>query len=481
MMRTQRGVSLLFVAVILILIVGSILAFLALFSSSHGGASTADTTARLQKAQVALEQFASVTGRLPCPANPGLDSGDEDPGGGGACNSAAGTVPWRTISLRQDDGLDAWGRKISYRVYAGPAGSLTQDNGASQNNGASMVLCTIGAPASPGFAPTGVGLCWMDAGGHHTDVREFLANKGLSVVDYGTSHGDAAYVLISHGPSGRGAYGVGGARGPLPSGTDEIANTTANGPFVARAAATAGVSVDDAGNNFFDDILVYRSIFDLGTKANIAARNWPDPTFASVLANASAVVAAVIAAGGAAPTSTDLGVQSLAFNNATVSVQAGATPENLSLSNAAGLDGIGGGGGGATLSSADAEVLHVTFSNPAQVFAVTLNGFACRQTAGACTDSDAVQFTFFKDGTPLLTPPVTKLACNTLGVASYTIDLGASPGGDFNSVDIAPLPTVPAAGVTQALVGGFVNCPEGGLACVTAADTGSGPGGNHCP
>ena len=467
MKRKQRGVSLLMVCIVLILLIGAIIAFLALFGSSHAGASIAETTTHLLKAQAALEQFASVSGRLPCPANPTLDTGDEDRGAGptGTCNTLPGTIPWRTIGLRRDDGLDAWGYKISYRVYTGAAGSLTQDNGAS------MVLCTIGAPASPGLAAGG--LCQV-TGGHHSDRNEFVLGKGLTVTDFGVVHTDTAYVLISHGPTGRGGFTSQNVQSPLPSGADELANTTATGPFVARSAATVGIAVDDP--TFFDDILVYRSIFDLATNANISARNWPDSTFASVVANTSAVVAAL----GTTPTSTDLQTQTLAFNNATVSVQAAGVAENLSLSNAAGVDGLGGGGGGATVSSADSEVFHVTFTYTAQVFAVTLAGFGCRMTAGVCTDSDSVQFTFYKDGVQVGTP-ITKDACNTLNVASYTIDLGVSPGGDYNSVDIAPKPTDPAAGVTQLLVGSFVNCPEGGSACVTGADTGSGPGGNHCP
>ena len=467
MKRAQRGVSLLLVGVVLIIVVGAILAFLALFGTGHGAGSIADTRARLQKAQAALEQFASATGRLPCPANPALDTGDEDRAAGpaGTCNTVPGTIPWRSVGLRQDDGLDSWGFKLSYRVYTGAAGSLTQDNGAS------MVLCTVAAPASPGLAAGG--LCQVDGTGHRTDRNEFVAGKGLTVTDFGSVHPDAAYVLISHGPSGRGAFTSVGVQSPMPSSPDEIANTTATGPFVARAAASAGTPPDDPGH--FDDLLAYRSILDLATNANIAARDWNDPTYASVTANLAAVSATL----GAAPSSPDLGTQTLAFNNATLSVQAGGVAENLTLTNASNLDGVGGGGAMPTLSSDDSEVLHIVFANNAQQLAFTLTGFGCRQTSGACTDSDAAQITFYQSGVVVGTP-VTVLGCNTSNVASFTIDRGASPGGDFDGIDIAPKPTVPAAGTTQLLLASFVNCPEGST-CQTSQDTGAGPAGNHCP
>jgi hypothetical protein len=465
MRHAQSGVSLLLVGVVLILIVGAILAFLALFSTSHGAATVADTATRLTRAQTALEQFAGSTGRLPCPANGTLDTGDEDRGGGslGTCNSVPGTLPWHTIGLRHDDGLDAWGWKISYRVYTGAAGSLTQDNGAS------MVNCTIGALASPGLGPTG--LCPAIApAGNHADRNEFVAGKGLTVNDYGTVRSDAAFVLVSHGPTGLGSYTSAGVQQAMPVNTDEVSNTTATGPYVARAAVTVGLLASDP--NFFDDLIAYRSIFDLAANANLSARNWET----NVVLN-TATVAEIL---GPSFDPTNLG-QTLTLNNGrvTLSVQAAGVVENLTLGNSAGLDGIGGAVGGTTLSSADSEVLHVAFNTTAQMFAVTLDGFGCRPTTGSCTDFDVVQFTFTKGGVPVGSP-ITKQACNSLNVASFTIDLGASPGGDFDGVDIAPQAATPSAVPTQILVGGFVNCPEGGT-CVTTLDTGPGPGGNHCP
>jgi hypothetical protein len=477
MKRKQLGVSLLLVGVMLILIVGAILGFLALFGTSHAGASLADTATRLSKAQQALEQYAATTGRLPCPADPTSASGDEVPPILGVCPTLAatpprGAIPWRTIGLRGEDALDAWAWKISYRVFDGSTG-LTQPGGAS------MVQCTTNPfPAAPPLLPSG--LC--DPTGSHSDAAHFADGKGLQVTDRYSATPIAiaglAYVLISHGPSGFGTYSAAGVATTSPaSGGDEATNTTATGSpggFVARAASPPETPSGDVTH--FDDVLVYRSITDLAAKAGLGARNWAGTTL-----NTANVLAAL---GLSAPPSTpDLGVQTLTIGNATITAQIAGVSENLSLGSVAGLDGIGGvaGGGGALLSSADAEVLHVNFNGPIpqQMLAVTLNGLGCRMTAGVCTDSDSVQFTFYKDGTPVGSP-ITKTGCNTLNVASFTIDLGASPAGDFNSVDISPKPTIPASGVTQFFLGGFVNCPEGSSACFTSTDTGPGPTGNHC-
>jgi len=478
MARRHCGFSLLLAAVILIVVVAAILAFMALLGRQRNEGNLAETTARFARANVALEQFVAATGRLPCPADPASSSGDANPNTattlGTPCSTPAGTLPWRTIGLRSDDALDAWGWKISYRVYRGTPGgigSLTQDQGAS------MVLCTYAAPASPGLDAGG--RCQTDAGGHHSDRNDFLTfNLGarLGVTDFGVAHNDVAYVLISHGPSGLGAYTSSGGPNSAPTSPDEIANLSATGPFVARAASAPDVPASDAAH--FDDLIAYTSLADAISGAGLGPRYWNDPTFASVAATISSVAQALnqpnIIYG-------DLGTQVLAFNNAQVSVQAGGSAENLTLAAiGVGDAGIGGVGGGNTLSSADSEVLHIAFNYKAQTLSFTLDGMGCRQTAGTCTDADAVQLTFFNDGVPVGSP-IMKLACNPgHGLASYTVDLGASPSGDFNSVDIAPQPSVPGAAATAVLVSGFVNCPHGG-SCVTTLDTGSGPGGNHCP
>lgn len=468
MRRKQLGVSLLLVGVMLILIIGSIIAFLALFGTGHGVASTASTTARLVASQAALEQFASQAGRLPCPTNPTLDTGDEDRSAG-TCNFPQGTLPWHTIGLRHDDGLDAWGWKISYRVYSVPVGGLTQDNGAS------MVQCDT--VVNPTWDPNvdANGLC-RTLNGWHTKDTDFLVGKGLTLTDFGSTHTDVAYVLISHGPSGLGGYTSAGVQQAMPNNADEVANTSTTGPFIARAAAMVNplTTVNYANNDpaHFDDIIAYRELADFVSKSNLGARDWPDPpggagALASVVANNATVAAAV---GQTSVSNGDLGRSQAIFNNASASVTANGTSEDLTFNNTLNTtDGIGGGGSGSTLSSAQSEVLHIALNLDAQSFAITVNGLGCRQAAGSCVDSDSVLFTFFENGSQVAT--ATKFACNPgSGLASFSID----PMVTFNSVDIAPQPSVPLAVPTAIYVSEFDTCVS---TCTTTLDTPA----NHCP
>jgi len=467
MRDSQRGFSILLAAVILIIIVGVVFAIIALFGHQRSEGAVAQAAARLSRAEEALEQFASASGRLPCPANPALDTGDADPLNPlQPCNSPTGTLPWHTIGLARDDSFDSWGWRISYRVYTGAAGSLTQPNGAS------MALCDTNTLSSPGLGAGGI--C-QGVRGWYTKDSEYLAGKGLPVTDFGVPHLDAAYVLVSHGPSGLGAYTASGSQKPLPANPDELANTTATGPFIARAASSPDIAADDAAH--FDDVLAYRTLQDFVNRARLAARDWPDPALASVRADTATVSAAV---GTSVSPGSEIG-PSVVFNNATVTASAGGTAENVSFDVVGGTEGIGGGGGGGggtQLSSADSEVLSIEFNVTAQVFAFTLDGFGCRSS---CADADQVQLTFYMNDVAVASGPVMLSACNDGdGLASFSIDRGPSPGGDFNRVDIAPKPSVPGGIDTTILMSEFKTCLAGG-GCATSLDTGSGPGGNHCP
>ena len=467
MRRAQRGVSLLFVAVMLILIVGAILAFLALFGTSHQGDSLADTAARLAKARDSLDQFAAATGRLPCPADPTANTGDEDPvGGSTTCSTEQGTLPWKTIGLRSDDGLDSWGWKISYRVYDGAIG-LTQAGGAS------MVLCDTSVSTDPGLDANG--LCQVDGSGWHTLYTDFYGTKGLRVTDFGVLNTGIAYVLISPGPTGYGSYSAAGVATTAPVSTDEVGNTLATGQggsgFVARAASAAGVGAGDASH--FDDVLAYRTISDLATKSGLAARDWPDPVITppastNVVLNNATIAAAL----GHSVSNGDLGTRTIALTDATLTASRFSTSEDLTLGTVGGVDGIGGGTTSTTLSSSRSEVLHIALNAVTQNFALTVNGFGCRQTAGTCTDWDRLRVTFYSGGVAVGGSPITKLACNPgSGLASFTFNVGT----DFDSVDVAPRSSTPSGTTVAIFVSAFSMCST--TACTTSLDTAA----NHCP
>src|SRR4051812_14020213 len=170
----QRGASGLMIAVVLILLVVILLVSRVLSRLGDTAADRNTTLASMQRAQAALDQFAAAAAanaRLPCPADPTQDTGLEDPTPPtGNCNSDAGTLPWRTIGLRHDDAYDAWGRKLSYRVYSGNKGSLVLAGGPS------MINCTYDAasPDTPGTGTTN-GLCKAD---HSTTQADFLSVSG---------------------------------------------------------------------------------------------------------------------------------------------------------------------------------------------------------------------------------------------------------------------------------------------------------------
>jgi hypothetical protein len=285
MRRREAGVSLFVVALLILLFIGVFLAALGLFRSGRDVVGSSQAAASLATAQATLEQFAGSTGRLPCPANPALDTGDSSPAGASAvCDFPAGTLPWKTIGMRRDDAYDPWGSKISYRVFTGATG-LTQDNGAS------MVQCDSNVPAgSPGPSTTPAGLC-RAALNRHTSSTDFLAGKGLTVSDFGTNVTDVAYVLVSHGPSGLGAWPSGSTQRALPVDVAELANTTATGPFIAQAATAP--SADPMGAPHFDDVLAYRRIADLAQRASLAARDWPDAANESVILDTATVTASL--------------------------------------------------------------------------------------------------------------------------------------------------------------------------------------------
>jgi len=95
----------------------------------------------------------------------------------------------------------------------------------------------------------------------------------LTVNDKGANVTGVAYVLVSHGETGRGAYLPSGQRLlPLPaSGGAEASNASVGSYAITTSNSTA--AVDQA--TFFDDIVVYESLINLIEKSGLAARNWP--------------------------------------------------------------------------------------------------------------------------------------------------------------------------------------------------------------
>ncbi len=166
-----------------------------------------------------LVTFAKVNGRLPCPADATAGDGVED------CPTTSTpvqrrVVPWRTLGL--SEALDPWSHLIGYRPVptATAAGGLT------------------------GAAPAGLTVCTTVACG--PTERET----------------DIAFVLISHGVAGRGAYDSGGTIVANPANASEQANATGNGPYYAITRTSQSVTT---AADQFDHILAHRPLSDVTT------------------------------------------------------------------------------------------------------------------------------------------------------------------------------------------------------------------------
>jgi hypothetical protein len=465
MRSREAGVSFTLVALVILVMVAAYVAITLLGRTRNDAQREADTKQRFTRIDAALVSFVSLNQMLPCPADPTQDVGLAVPAGAsGTCTFPAGTLPWNTLGMSRDDAFDPWGWKISYRVYTGNFGSLTQAGGTSAVN------CNT-VPPSPSSSVTPLvgnvgGLCQatLDTPPGSYLTPGYLANKGLTITDFGALHPDAAYVLVSHGASGLGAYTSGGTRKTLPTNVNELANTQPTGPFVAAAAST-GLAPDDP--NHFDDVLYYVSLSDLITRASVAARPWPLPPLAGATMSEANVAAALnlasVAVGDLLGTNSGI-TFGIGTNRARVSGFQSGSGTDLSFNTTGGADSVGvAGGGPSLLTSANADKLRVDFQQDVFKLGVALADFGI--SLGA---TEQVQFVFSGGSGPTATTvTIVKAGCRADGgVATFSID----PGTNFKRVEITPLPSIPS-GVSQFGLADFQACGPAAGSCVSALAT----------
>ena len=466
-MRRQEGAGGALIAVILALVALLILAIVSMTRTRGGSEEREQTIAKLTSSAAALEGYVGSNFRLPCPADPTADTGLAVPNPPAGCQFPEGTIPWSTIGMRREDSFDAWGRKISYRVYTGNAGSLTQDGGASMAN------CDAHEAFPGGTTPTGGGsggLCkpvpnTPNPADRTTTAKEFVAGKGLTVTDSGTVHNDVAYVLISHGITGLGGYTASAVRLDMPPNGAERNNTKDTGPFTIRAFSDPDTGATAVTH--FDDLLLYRGIEDLAKRANLAPRPWKDAILSAVVFDRATVRDAL---GGSNPGS-DTGQATIGFNNATVGAFDTSGNQNISfVSGGGGVDAIGGvSGGDGLLGSAGGEGLRIDFDEDARQFAFTVDQF---EDFAALHERVELRFFTVAGSTATLKGTVVKQSCAANGkVASFTIDACAS----FNRVEIRPVTMSDNVSPSSFSLAEIRTCIAG-VTCETSLQ----PAGNVC-
>ena len=282
-MRRSRGFTLVEIVVVL-LIFGIVLAMAAAITRGVVASQKRSLTAtRLATVDAALVQFVMQQRRLPCPsdgtrATTNNNAGIEDVGGGNCTAMNTGVVPWRALGLTETEVTDGWDHRFTYRVDASlalPAGmDMTGcDPAGTEAPQAAPKSCTAGCTS------TNLAAC--------TPPINFLSGtgsaRGLTVrnlagtilmnpaVSPGPNTG-AAYVVISAGETGGGAYNNMGAlmASTTTDGTEEAKNYN---NLALQPYYVDDTTADAAGVTHFDDVVSRPSILSVATKAGVAPRS----------------------------------------------------------------------------------------------------------------------------------------------------------------------------------------------------------------
>lgn len=302
----QRAFTLVEVLVVL-LIFGVLIAMAAVITRAVTAAQKRSLTAtRMAVVEAAIVQFVLQQKRLPCPADGTTAASNANAGVEGGRNAAGctgnqqhGMLPWRALALTETDVTDGWDRRFTFRIHP----TLAADGGMD------MSWCDPAgtqAPATPAACSTA---CTSASMGNCTPPARYLFGRGLTVcnvdgcvpddcnnsINIATAsatcnptlanaplmhrhmipHTGAAYVVISHGSTGGGAYTSGGVLSPTTAtmdGTRELLNY-ANLAYDANAYYVDNDIRDVAGNTHFDDIVSRPSLLNIIAKAGLGARS----------------------------------------------------------------------------------------------------------------------------------------------------------------------------------------------------------------
>jgi hypothetical protein len=264
----NRGAALAMVLLLAAALIGAFLIFGGGFIATKKLDSKAYDRAAFAVIDDALVRFVQLNKRLPCPANGASGTstdGVEDPSSGATdCPTPVGPVPWTTLGLHRSAATDSFGRLYSYRVYDGSTG-FTRTNGLDLTNCLDQDDADVVALSGS--------VC--NATTHENARSDFFSGKGLTVDDRGTTKSQIAYVLLSHGATGYGAY--------LPDPSVTMTAPTSGGKEAINASDSATYWILDVNDtsvtpdnvNHFDDVVSYRNVNDLVAAAKLGGRPWP--------------------------------------------------------------------------------------------------------------------------------------------------------------------------------------------------------------
>ena len=252
------------------------------------------TRARMANVDTAIGVYVSQYKQLPCPADGTKASsvataGTEVVTGSGAARDCGtqvnGVVPWRELGLTASDIEDGWGGRFTFRVGPDLAkfGALDFSSCDPAGGAAGVITtppycnaaCTASTLASACTPPL-IALTGSTAKGLVVESA-----TGTVLMDPRTSPtSGAAYVLVSHGPEGGGAYSGAGillssTTAPSTVERKNFANVAYSQP-PASGAPTVFL-VDDTSNGttaaHFDDLVSRPGVLTLAVKAQLGPRS----------------------------------------------------------------------------------------------------------------------------------------------------------------------------------------------------------------
>jgi len=281
MRAIQRGFTLVEILIVVV-ILGLIMAMAAVLLRSVSVTQKRSLTAsRMANVEAAIVQFVMQQKRLPCPADGTQSSAagglEMWTGPAGVCSTQQnGVVPWGSLGISASDILDGWDRRMTYRVHSTLVAANAMDLSSCDPAGTGPL---VGSPAVCNAA------CTSTTPATCTPPSTYLQGKGLSVkgvggIDLMFPNGNpantppftgAAYVVISHGESGGGAYLDSGTLGASAStdGTEEqknYANLNVGAYYVDDQPSEV------AGATHFDDVVLRPSVLSVATKAGLGPR-----------------------------------------------------------------------------------------------------------------------------------------------------------------------------------------------------------------